>query len=75
MTLDAQFAGHGDFHDVFDYWRQLDRTRSTPTIGKRNGVNATAANLNRHLHCARADVLRFATVFRAALTISGPSAT
>jgi hypothetical protein len=36
-----------------------------PAIGKRHGVNATAANLLMRLDAQRADVLRFATDFRA----------
>jgi hypothetical protein len=36
-----------------------------PTIGKRHGVKATAANLLKRLDRDRADVLRFTTDFRA----------
>ena len=36
-----------------------------PAIGKRHGVKATAANLLKRLDRERADVLRFATDFRA----------
>ena len=36
-----------------------------PAIGKRHGVKATAANLLKRLDAQRADVLRFATDFRA----------